>query len=68
MTGRVESLGKGVQPEDREGPGLPMVGRTLNWVIVAQRFPVWIRLENPSPKLTRIGATASVRIQHERSP
>jgi multidrug efflux system membrane fusion protein len=65
IRGRVESLGVGVQPEDREGPGLPVVGRTLNWVVVAQRFPVWVRLEDPPPGLTRIGATVSVRVQHD---
>jgi multidrug efflux system membrane fusion protein len=63
--GRVESIGRGVQPDDRDGPGLPVVGRTLSWVVVAQRFPVWIRLENPPVQLTRIGATVSVRVQHE---
>jgi membrane fusion protein, multidrug efflux system len=64
ISGRVVSLGAGVQPEDRDGPGLPVVGRTLNWVVVAQRFPVWVRLEDPPPQLTRIGATVSVRVQH----
>ena len=45
MQGRVESLNRGVQPQTGDGaggPGLPVVGRTLNWVIVAQRFPAWI--------------------------
>jgi multidrug efflux system membrane fusion protein len=64
IRGRVVSLGAGVQPEDRDGPGLPVVGRTINWVVVAQRFPVWVRLEDPPPQLTRIGATVSVRVQH----
>ena len=64
IRGRVESLGEGVQPEDGGGPGLPVVGRTINWVVVAQRFPVWVRLEDPPPQLTRIGATASVRVEH----
>src|SRR5205807_2813569 len=65
ILGRVESLGAGVQPEDSDGPGLPVVGRTLNWVVVAQRFPVWIRLDDPSDHVTRIGATVSVRVQHD---
>jgi multidrug efflux system membrane fusion protein len=63
IRGQVVSLGAGVQPEDRDGPGLPVVGRTINWVVVAQRFPVWIRLDDPPPQLTRIGATVSVRVQ-----
>jgi multidrug efflux system membrane fusion protein len=65
IRGRIESLGRGVQPEDRAGPGLPVVGRTLDWVVVAQRFPVWVRLDDPPAKLTRIGATASVRVHHD---
>jgi membrane fusion protein, multidrug efflux system len=65
IQGRVQSLGRGVQPEDGAGPGLPVVGRTLDWVVVAQRFPVWVRLDDPPPKLTRIGATASVRVHHD---
>jgi membrane fusion protein, multidrug efflux system len=64
VRGTVESLGRGVQPDDRAGPGLPVVGRTLDWVVVAQRFPVWIRLDDPPSKLMRIGATASVRVHH----
>jgi multidrug efflux system membrane fusion protein len=64
IRGRVASLGAGVQPEDQGGPGLPVVGRTINWVVVAQRFPVWVRLDDPPPQLTRIGATVSVRVQH----
>ena len=64
IRGHVESIGAGVQPDDRDGPGLPQVGRTLTWVVVAQRFPVWVRLDDPPPQLTRIGATISVRVQH----
>ncbi len=67
IQGRVQSLGRGVQPDDRAGPGLPVVGRTLDWVVVAQRFPVWVRLDDPPLKLTRIGATASVRVHHDGS-
>ncbi|MGF6709508.1 multidrug efflux system membrane fusion protein [Luteibacter sp. W1I16] len=66
MRGRVESLGAGVQPQGTSGPGLPSVDRNLNWVIVAQRFPVWIRLEHASGAMLRTGATASVRVDHGR--
>ena len=65
IRGQVESLGAGVQPEDGGGPGLPVVARTINWVVVAQRFPVWVRLVDPPAQLTRIGATASVRVQRD---
>jgi membrane fusion protein, multidrug efflux system len=67
IDGQVESLGSGVQPQDGNGsggPGLPVFGRTLNWVVVAQRFPVWIRLQDPPEEMLRIGATASVRVRH----
>ena len=67
IQGRVQGLGRGVQPDDRAGPGLPAVGRTLDWVVVAQRFPVWVRLIDPPSTLTRIGATASVRVHHDRA-
>jgi multidrug efflux system membrane fusion protein len=63
LQGVVESLGAGVQPEGVAGPGLPQVDRNLNWVVVAQRFPVWVRLDEP-PSFVRVGATASVRVSH----
>jgi membrane fusion protein, multidrug efflux system len=60
----VESLGSGVQSTDQDGPGLPVVGRDLNWVVVAQRFPVWVRLDAPPPFAMHVGLTASVKVQH----
>lgn len=65
IAGKVESIGWGVRPEDGGGPTLPAVGRTLNWVVVAQRFPVRIRLENPPESAMRMGATASVLVRHD---
>jgi multidrug efflux system membrane fusion protein len=62
LQGTVESLGAGVQPAGQAGPGLPAVDRNLNWVVVAQRFPVWVRLEHPDADFLRIGATASVKV------
>lgn len=67
LRGRVESVGAGVQPQGLAGPGLPQVDRNLNWVVVAQRFPVWIRLDHSSAAFLRIGATASVKVQHARA-
>jgi membrane fusion protein, multidrug efflux system len=64
FTGRVESLGAGVQASDQDGPDLPKVGRDLNWVVVAQRFPVWVRLDQPPPEAMHVGMTASVKVQH----
>lgn len=63
LEGVVESLGAGVQPQGAVGPGLPQVDRNLNWVVVAQRFPVWVHLDNGATPFLRIGATASVRVR-----
>jgi multidrug efflux system membrane fusion protein len=50
--GSVVSLGAGVQSSDQDGPDLPKTGRDLNWVVVAQRFPVWVRLDHPCRRCT----------------
>jgi multidrug efflux system membrane fusion protein len=39
--------------------GVPEVPRELNWVHIAQRFPVRIEIENPDPDLFRVGASAT---------
>ncbi|HEY2623619.1 MAG TPA: HlyD family efflux transporter periplasmic adaptor subunit [Dyella sp.] len=65
IKGHVESVGAGVQSADHGGPGLPGVGRDLSWVVVAQRFPVWIRLDDPPREAMHVGVTVSVRVQHE---
>ena len=64
LKGKVESLGWGVRPDNGGGPGLPSVGRTLHWVIVAQRFPVRILIDEPPPEQMRIGATVSVLVRN----
>ena len=65
--GVVESIGFGVTPDPdvlgRLEPGLPDVQRTLNWVHLAARYPVRVRLENPPPDVFRIGQTAVVTIR-----
>jgi multidrug efflux system membrane fusion protein len=62
----VESIGFGVTPDaDRLGTlkaGLPDVQRTLNWVHLATRYPVRVRVHNPPPELFRIGESAVVKI------
>jgi membrane fusion protein, multidrug efflux system len=60
--GRVESIGTAVQSSDQDGPGLPVVGRDLDWVVVAQRFPVWVRLDHPPAAAMHVGMTASVKV------
>ncbi|HEY2684666.1 MAG TPA: HlyD family efflux transporter periplasmic adaptor subunit [Steroidobacteraceae bacterium] len=62
--GTVESLGAGVQSTDQDGPDLPKTGRDLNWVVVAQRFPVWVRLDLPPAEAMHVGMTASVKVHH----
>ena len=62
--GVVESLGAGVQSSDQDGPDLPKTGRDLNWVVVAQRFPVWVRLDHPPSDAMHVGMTASVKVHH----
>ena len=64
FTGKVDSIGAGVQSTDQDGPDLPKTGRDLNWVVVAQRFPVWVRLDHPPPEAMHVGMTCSVKVQH----
>ncbi|WP_035354994.1 efflux RND transporter periplasmic adaptor subunit [Edaphobacter aggregans] len=65
--GIVESIGFGVTADPdvigRLGPGLPDVQRTLNWVHLAARYPVRVRVENPPPDVLRVGQTAVVTIR-----
>lgn len=62
--GVVESLGFGVAPDDtRLNNGLPDIEHTLNWVHIAARFPVRIRVQNPDPVLFRIGETATTIVR-----
>jgi multidrug efflux system membrane fusion protein len=59
FSGKVESIGYGVFPEDGAvSGGLPNIERTLNWVHLSTRFPVRVRVQDPDPALFRIGATA----------
>ncbi|MGA8440257.1 MAG: biotin/lipoyl-binding protein [Candidatus Sulfotelmatobacter sp.] len=67
FSGVVDSVGFGVTPDpDLIGtlqPGLPDVQRTLNWVHLASRYPVRIRVQNPSPDLFRVGESAVVTVR-----
>jgi len=59
--GKVQGIGWAVVPEgeiDLPPGGVPYVKRELNWVRVAQRFPVRIEVEDPDPDLFRMGASA----------
>jgi multidrug efflux system membrane fusion protein len=67
FSGVVDSIGFGVTPDadviGRFEQGLPDVQRTLNWVHLASRFPVRVRVENPSPDLFRVSESAVVIIR-----
>jgi multidrug efflux system membrane fusion protein len=69
IKGVVQGLGSGVLDSDRVNlpRSVPYVERSLNWVIVAQRFPVRIRLVDPPQPLVRLGATAIVEMKHGAS-
>jgi multidrug efflux system membrane fusion protein len=43
--------------------GLPDVQRTLNWVHLASRYPVRVRVENPPSDLFRVSESAVVVIR-----
>ena len=66
IKGVVQGLGSGVLDEDRINVprSVPYVERSLNWVRVAQRFPVRVRLEDPPADLMRLGASAYVEVKH----
>ena len=63
----VDSIGFGVTPDadviGRLTAGLPDVQRTLNWVHLAARYPVRVRVLDPPPDLLRVGQTAVVTIR-----
>ena len=72
LKGVVDSVGFGVTPdEDLIGkltpPGLPDIQRTLNWVHLASRFPVRVRIESPPTELLRLGESAVVVIRGQSS-
>jgi len=67
FTGVVDSVGFGVTPDadvvGRMGTVLPDVQRTLNWVHLASRYPVRVRVENPPQDLFRVSESAVVEIR-----
>jgi membrane fusion protein, multidrug efflux system len=70
--GVVDSVGFGVTPDadligQLSAPGLPDVQRTLNWVHLASRFPVRVRIESQPSDLFRMGESAVVVIRGNSS-
>jgi membrane fusion protein, multidrug efflux system len=66
IKGVVQGIGWGVTGQDiiNIPRSVPYVERSMNWVRVAQRFPVRIRIENPPQQLMRLGASAVVEVKH----
>ena len=67
FSGVVDSVGFGVTPDadvfGRLQAGLPDVQRTLNWVHLASRYPVRVRVRDPKPELFRVSESAVVVIR-----
>lgn len=69
--GRVQGIGWGIEPADgaSDPGGLPSVSPTVDWVRMAQRFPVRITLVNPEPAHPlRKEMRATVRIDTTTGP
>ena len=69
LKGIVQGIGAGVLDTERVTlpRALPYVERSLNWVRVAQRFPVKLQIEEPPQQLMRLGASAVVEVKHGRA-
>lgn len=67
FSGVVDSIGFGVTPDEdvvgRLAQGLPDVQRTLNWVHLAFRYPVRVRVEDPPEDRFRVSESAVVAIR-----
>lgn len=66
LRGRVESIGRGIARQDGSTGEklLPSVSPTFEWIRLAQRIPVRVRLEDvPSSIQLRMGTTASVLVR-----
>jgi membrane fusion protein, multidrug efflux system len=64
----VDSVGFGVQPDSTlvgrfSSTGLPDVQRSLNWVHLATRFPVRVRINAPESEPFRLSESAVVVIR-----
>lgn len=66
MRGKVVGIGAGISDSSRINlpRALPIVQQSVNWVRVAQRFPVRVKLDEPAARLVRIGASAIVEVRH----
>ena len=69
--GVVDSVSFGVQPDSTLvgsfSPGLPDVQRSLNWVHLATRFPVRVRILAPETEPFRLSESAVIVMRGDRS-
>ncbi len=67
IRGRVDGASWGVASDQVVNLpiALPIVPKSLDWVRIAQRFPVRIRILDPPDSLMRIGASATVTVHHD---
>lgn len=65
LRGTVESIAAAIADHDRAtgADGLPAVNPNFNWVRLAQRVPVRVRLDTPWPAGTRLVAGQTVTVQ-----
>jgi len=72
LHGTVDSIGFGVTPDPdiigKIGPGLPDLQRTLNWVHLASRFPVRVRIDSPATDEFRMGESAVIVVRSSNHP
>lgn len=68
IEGKVVNIGWGVNSEEvlNLPRSLPYVQKSLNWVRVAQRFPVQVLLKDPPAELMRMGASATVTVRADQ--
>lgn len=66
LRGTVDGIGVGITDTDRINlpRALPYVQPSVNWVRVARRFPVRVKLEAPPEAIARVGASATVEVRH----
>jgi len=66
VKGKVVGIGRGVTSDELLNipRNLPFIPKSLNWVRIAQRFPVRVRLIDPPGDLVRVGASAVVSVNH----
>jgi len=71
LSGKVESIAWGIAPRDGN-PGknmLPSIQPVFQWIRLAQRIPVRIKLDKPLPKgvVLRVGMSATVLVKKHSS-